>query len=72
MTNTFNVEVFAPERQFREQVITALDTLAAGGGIPDNSLTLNKLVQISNNKLLGNRSGSTGDVTEVDDVGKWG
>jgi len=72
MTNTFAIEVFAPETQFRKQVIDALDSIAAGTGIADNALTLAKLQQIADDKLLGNRSGSTANVSEVADVGMWG
>jgi len=72
MTNTFSIQEEAKEPQFRKQVIAALDALAAGTGIADNSITLAKLQQIANRTLLGNRSGVTADVSEVNDIGQWG
>lgn len=69
MPNTFNIPtVGVSELQFRLAVISALDSLAAGTGLATNSITLDKLQQIANNKILGNKSGSTGNVTQVDDA----
>ena len=69
MSNTFSIPtVGVSELQFRLSVIAALDSLAAGTGLATNSITLDKLQQISNNKILGNKSGTTGNVVEVDDA----
>lgn len=72
MVNTFNIQELAAEPQFRKQVIAALDSLAAGTGLLPNSITLDKLQQIADRKLLGNRSGGVADVSEVNDIGQWG
>lgn len=67
-----DVLIYSSETQFRTQVIAALNALASGSAIADNSIALSKIVQIADKKLLGNRSGGTANVSAVDDVGKWG
>lgn len=71
-------DIYCSEQQFRTQVRNALADISVrlaalenGTGIADNSIALSKLVQISNATLLGNRSGTTGNVTAVSDVGRW-
>lgn len=72
MANVFGINLFSQEKEFRQQVVAALDAISAGTGIADNALALSKLQQIDHEKLLGNRSGTTANVQQVDDVGKWG
>ena len=43
-----------------------LETVIKGGGVNNNSLALNKIVQVSDNKLLGNVSGSTNNVSQIE------
>lgn len=71
MANFFGINLFSKEKEWRKQVVNSIDALY-GGGVGPNSITLDKIQQIADKKLLGNRSGATGNVQQVDDYGKWG
>lgn len=66
MANTFNIPTAGvSELEFRLRLIAALDALADGSGLANNSIALGKLQQIATGKVLGNESGITANVSLI-------